>query len=143
DGGPSYALRHFVNFNNPGGGRSQACLFSFAMPELAAQAASEEGVYVAMEWYFPEVLDGHSHWGAWINLWDWHSTGDWGTNRWHTSPGMFLMQDGSMHFYLAWFFGGGGWSDLSRAPLPVGRWFDIEMHYTWTTGPTTIRVWVD
>jgi hypothetical protein len=140
-GGPGYALRHYANFDNSA--RSQAGIYSFVTPELAAQAMSDEGVYVAMEWYFPEVFHADRIHGPWINVWDWHSTGPWGSDRWHTSPGMFLKTDGTMQFYLAWFFGGGGVSQESNVPFPVGRWFDIEMHYKWTSGPATIQVWID
>src|SRR5690606_39106733 len=101
---------------NDGGARAQLGIYSFVTPEFAAQAATPEGVYVAMEWYFPSVLHTSGDAGSWLSLWDWHSTGDFGLNRWHTSPGMFLWQDGSMRFELAWFFGDGGWSGPSRIP---------------------------
>jgi hypothetical protein len=32
---------------------------------------------------------------------------------------------------------------LSRLAMPIGRWFDVEMHYTWTTGKTTVSLWID
>ena len=35
-------------------------------------------------------------------------------------------------------------SERSSIALPVGRWFDIEMHYVWTDTPTaTLTLWID
>lgn len=143
-GGPDYAMRHFAVFGN-GGARSQAGLWSFANPAFAGQALSDEGVYVAQEWYFPAALNAGGHWAPWINVWDWHSMGPSGANRWHTSPGMFLARDGTMRFNLGWHSGlsGNPTSAWSTIPFPVGRWFDIEMYYKWTTGPATLKVWID
>ncbi|WP_235963711.1 heparin lyase I family protein [Tautonia rosea] len=143
-GGPGFAMRHFAVFG-PKVGRSQAGIWSFKNPVFAEQAKSEEGVYIAQEWYFPEALSANGRGTPWISLWDWHSVGPNGSNRWHTSPGMFLTKDGSMRFNLKWHSGSTGnpTSALSTIPLPVGRWFDVEMYYKWTTGPTTIKVWID
>jgi hypothetical protein len=143
-GGPGFAMRHFAVFG-PKVGRSQAGLWSFANPTFAKQAKSEEGVYLAQEWYLPEVFSAKGPSVPWISLLDWHSVGPNGSNRWHTSPGLFLAKDGSMRVRLDWNYGmtgnpGSAWSTI---PLPVGRWFDVEMYYKWTTGPTTIKVWID
>jgi hypothetical protein len=141
-GGSGFALRHFGLFDD-GGARSQAGIWSFENEAFAAQARSEEGVWVAMEWYFPEVMEAE---GAWLNLWDWHSLDDDGDNRWHTSPGLMLDEDGSMR--VRWDWGGDAseinpQSERSSIPLPVGEWFDIEMYYRWTDEETTLSLWID
>ncbi|WP_152049662.1 heparin lyase I family protein [Tautonia marina] len=143
-GGPGFAMRHFAIFG-PRVGRSQAGLWSFRNAEFAKQAKSEEGVYLAQEWYFPEALSAGGQARPWLSVWDWHSIGPNGKNRWHTSPGMFLAKDGSMRFRLDWNYGmtGNPTTPWSTIPLPVGRWFDVEMYYKWTTGPTTIKIWID
>jgi hypothetical protein len=141
-GGGGYALRHFGIFDD-GGSRAQAGIWSSSNDAFAAQAMSPEGVWVAMEWYFPEVMRAE---GAWLNLWDWHSLDDDGGNRWHTSPGLMLDEDGSM--LVRWDWGGDAGdinpqSDRSSIPLPVGEWFDVEMHYVWTTSGATLSLWID
>jgi hypothetical protein len=143
--GSGYALRHFATFDT-GGSRSQAGIYSFANTAFADQAKSAEGVWVAQEWYFPEALDAGGDYAPWINLWDWHSTNAGGGNRWHTSPGLMLCEDGSMR--VRWEWGGPAneinpTSDDSTIALPVGEWFDIEMYYQWTTGTTTLSLWIN
>jgi hypothetical protein len=85
----------------------------------------------------------------WLNLWDWHSTSDdpfRGANRWHTCPGLMLAKDGSMKVRFSW---GGESNKINKTSpysdigLPVGRWFDMEMHYVWSEEPTTIRLWIN
>jgi hypothetical protein len=141
-GGGGYAMRHYGRFDQ-GGARSQLSLWSGPLADLATGG---QAVYVAQEWYFPEPLYTDS-WG-WLSLWDWHSTGPgWGDNRWHTSPAIMLVTDGSMRIELVW--GGtageinGQSGGVSSQGLPVGEWFDIEMRYQWTAGTTTITVWVN
>jgi hypothetical protein len=138
--GGGYALRHYATFDT-GGSRSQAGIYSFANAAFSDQAKSAEGVWVAQEWYFPDAIGAGGDAVPWINLWDWHSTDAGGGNRWHTSPGLMLCEDGSMRVRWEW---GGPANDInptsedSTIPLPVGEWFDIEMYYQWTTGTTTL-----
>jgi hypothetical protein len=144
-GAGGFAMRHYATFDNSGS-RSQAGIYSFANAAFAAQAKSREGIWVAQEWYFPQRMTAQGDNYAWMNLWDWHSTDDGGGNRWHTSPGLMLAEDGSMR--VKWEWGGPASSlnpdtGLSAVALPVGRWLDVEMHYTWTTGTTTLSLWID
>ncbi len=143
--GGGFALRHFATFDT-GGSRSQAGIYSFANTAFGDQARSAEGVWVAQEWYFPAALGAGGDYLPWINLWDWHSTDPGGGNRWHTSPGLMLQEDGSMQ--VQWHWGGPAnsinpSSSVSTLALPVGEWFDIEMYYQWTTGTTTISLWIN
>jgi hypothetical protein len=140
-----WALRQFAVLDKDGA-RSQIGIWSFQNERFGKQAKSLEGVYVARELKFPEVISAGGDLWPWVNLWDWHSTDAGGGNRWHTSPGVMLAQDGSMRVRFEW--GGpanainpaSGWSTI---PLPVGRWFDMEMHYIWSTEPTTVSLWID
>jgi hypothetical protein len=143
--GGGYALRHFATFDEPGA-RSEAGLWSFDNEIFGAQAKSAEGIYVAQEWFFPTAMSAGGDDDAWINLWDWHSTGNGGANRWHTSPGLMLAEDGSMR--VKWEWGGpaeaiNSGTGLSSIALPVGEWVDVEMYYKWTTGRTTMYLWIN
>jgi hypothetical protein len=59
-----------------------------------------------------------------------------------------LAEDGSMRVKWSWHERNPetAWSDVA---LPVGEWFDIEMHYVWTTGASacgegaTVSLWVN
>ncbi len=146
--GDGSAMRHFGVFD-AGGARSQAGLYGDVNRVFGEQARSPEGVWVAQEWYFPEAIGARGDPYCWISVWDWHAI-DVGTrgNRWHTSPGLLIARDGSMRLQLVW--GGpaagvnGGEGPTSTIAMPVGRWFDIEMHYEWVDTPTgTIQVWID
>ncbi|MBI3205165.1 MAG: hypothetical protein HYZ29_26740 [Myxococcales bacterium] len=142
-GGSGHALRHFGTFDS-GGSRSQAGIYGFANTVFGAQAKSAEGIYVAQEWYFPAVIGAGGDAWPWINLWDWHSTDTGGGNRWHTRPGLMLAEDGSMR--VRWEWGGpspNAASAESSVSLPVGKWFDVEMYYQWSTTGTTLKLWVD
>jgi hypothetical protein len=144
-GGRTFALRHYATFDD-GGSRSQAGIYSFANATFSRQAKSPEGVWVAQEWFFPQALSASGDNRDWMNLWDWHSTDPGGGNRWHTSPGLMLAEDGSMR--VKWEWGGPGKpfnrdTALSTLSLPVGRWFDVEMHYVWSSDGTTLSLWVD
>jgi len=145
-GGAGFALRHFATFDE-GGSRAQAGIWSFVNSTFEAQAKSKEGVWVAQQWYFPEALSAGSHDYPWINLWDWHSTAQGGAERWDTSPGLMLAKDGSMT--VQWVWGSEAfninqptaWSSIA---LPVGAWFDIEMHYVWSENKdATITLWIN
>jgi hypothetical protein len=143
--GGGFALRHYATFDD-GGSRSQAGIYSFANDAFAAQAKSAAGIWVAQEWYFPAGITAQGDARAWMNLWDWHSTDSGGGNRWHTSPGLMLAEDGSMR--VKWEWGGPASAvntdtGLSSVALPVGRWFDVEMHYQWSAGNTTLSLWID
>lgn len=145
--GDGFALRHLGVFDL-GGARAQAGLYGDATPAFGNQATRPEGIWVAAEIYFPEVLIAPSG-GGWLSIWDWHSI-DAGTrgNRWHTDPGLMIASDGSMRLQLAW--GQGTMHDIngdgptSTVEMPVGRWFDLEMHFEWVdTQRGTIQVWLD
>lgn len=143
-GGDGFAMRHFATFDADGS-RAQAGIWSFANSAFEAQAKSTEGVWVAQQWYFPEAIDAGGDEVPWINLWDWHSTGDGGADRWHTAPGLMLAEDGSMRVRWSW---GDQWdlnpaSGASNVAMPVGEWFDIEMHYRWSDEPTTLSLWIN
>jgi len=145
-GGSGYALRHFCTFDQKGC-RAQAGIWGFDNTTFGTQAKKPEGVWVAMEWYFPMAITAGGDEIPWLSVWDWHSTdGESGGNRWHTSPGMMLARDGSMKVRWEW---GGDAEQINRVsswstmPLPVGRWFDIEMHYTWATSGATLELWID
>jgi hypothetical protein len=145
-GGTGLAIRHFATFDT-GGSRSQGGLYGDVNTIFGKQAKSAEGVWVAQEWYFPEAISAKGDVYCWINLWDFHSIDSNRGNRWHTSPGLMLAQDGSMK--VRWEWGGPAYninksSGLSAVAMPVGRWFDIEMHYVWTDTPSgTITLWID
>jgi len=146
-GGGGWAMRHFGVFD-AGGARAQAGLYGDANTVFGEQARRPEGVWVAQEWYFPHAVGAESDPYCWLAVWDWHSI-DAGTrgNRWHTSPGLLVARDGSMRLELGW---GGPAYDIngdairSTIAMPVGRWFDVEMHYQWVASRTgTIQVWID
>jgi hypothetical protein len=145
-GGAGLAIRHFATFDT-GGSRSQGGLYSDVNTIFGNQAKRPEGIWVAQEWYFPEAITAGGDAYCWINLWDWHSVDANRGNRWHTSPGLMLVRDGSMK--VVWEWGGPAASinknsNNSSGAMPVGRWFDIEMHYLWTDTPTaTITLWID
>jgi hypothetical protein len=145
--GGGHAVRHFGTFDE-GGSRAQAGLYGDVNTVFGEQAKRPEGVWVAQEWYFPAAIDANDDPWCWISVWDWHSI-DAGTrgNRWHTAPGILVARDGSMRLELVWggdaggINGGGVASTLS---MPVGRWFDVEMHYEWAaTRSGTIQLWID
>jgi len=145
--GGGHAMRHLGTFD-AGGSRAQAGLYGDLNTVFGGQARRPEGVWVAQEWYFPEAIDANDDPWCWISVWDWHSI-DATTrgNRWHTSPGLLVARDGSMRLELVW---GGTASGIngpgvaSTLSMPVGRWFDIEMHYQWVDTRTgTIEVWID
>lgn len=144
--GGGQAIRHFATFD-AGGSRSQAGLYGDVNTLFGDQAKSPEGVWIAQEWYFPQAISAGGDPYCWINLWDWHSVDANRGNRWHTSPGLMLARDGSMR--VGWEWGGPAYSinptsELSSIALPVGRWFDIEMHYVWSSTPSaTLSLWID
>ncbi|HMA96419.1 MAG TPA: heparin lyase I family protein [Polyangiaceae bacterium] len=144
-GSTGYAIRHFATFDT-GGSRSQGGLYGDVNTFFGNQAKKPEGVWVAQEWYFPEALSAGGDASCWINLWDFHSVDANRASRWHTAPGLILARDGSMK--VGWEWGGSARinpnSALSSIAMPVGRWFDIEMHYVWSDTPTaTITLWID
>jgi len=141
-GGGGYAVREYATFDGSGS-RAETGIWSFSDPAFGELATSGQPVYMAQEWYFPEVLSAGGHYSPWIALWDWHSTGPDGNNRWHTAPGLVLAADGSMKFEFGWGNGINGASGHSTVGLPVGEWFDIEMRYQWTAGTTTLSVWIN
>jgi len=144
--GGGFALRHFGTFD-AGGSRAQAGIYGDVNTVFGEQAKRPEGVWVAQEWYFPEAIGANDDPYCWLSVWDWHAVDADRGNRWHTSPGLFIARDGSMRLELAW--GGpayaiNGEGVASTLAMPVGRWFDIEMHYEWVDTPTgTIQVWID
>ena len=146
-GGSGYAIRQYGVFDT-GGARSQLALWSFRHEAFRDLALSGEPVYVAQEVYFPERIDADDSGWAWLSLLDWHTTLD-GANRWHTSPGIMLKQDGTMRFQFAWGGGAAGEvngpvSEWSTLGMPVGEWFDIEMRWQFATDQTaTISVWIN
>jgi hypothetical protein len=144
--GGGHAMRHFGTFD-AGGSRAQAGIYGDFNTVFGQQARRPEGIWVAQEWYFPEAIGARDDPWCWLAVWDWHSI-DAGTrgNRWHTAPGLLIARDGSMRLELVW--GGpasvNGDGIASTLSMPVGRWFDIEMHYQWVDTPTgTIQVWID
>jgi hypothetical protein len=146
--GAGFALKHLATFDNDGGSRSQAGIYSFANDVFENQVKSQEGIWIAAEWYFPAALTADSGLDSnpWVNLWDFHSVGP--NSRWDTQPGLMLAEDGSMRVKWSWHERNPetAWSDVA---LPVGEWFDIEMHYVWTTGASacgegaTVSLWVN
>jgi hypothetical protein len=145
-GGSGYAMRQYGFFDDSGA-RSQLGIWSFNQQEFRELALSGAPIYVAQEWYLPETVDAGGDGWAWLSLLDWHTTRD-GSDRWDTSPGMMLKQDGSMTFQFAWGVAArqvnGHTSNWSNAALPVGEWFDIEMRWQFATGPTaTVSVWIN
>jgi hypothetical protein len=144
--GSGFAMRHFATFD-AGGSRSQAGIYGDVNSIFGNQAKKPEGIWVAQEWYFPKAISAGGDAYCWINLWDWHSIDADRGNRWHTSPGLMLARDGSMK--VGWEWGGPAGSinpgsELSGIAMPVGRWFDIEMHYVWSGAPTaTLTLWID
>src|SRR5438045_3836282 len=140
--GGGFALRHFATFDG-GGSRSQAGIYGFVNDVFSRQAKSAEGIWVAQEWYFPRVLSAGGDPVPWMNLWDWHSTAS-GGDRWHTCPGLMLAEDGSMRVKWEWGTSPNPDSGLSSIAMPVGRWFEIEMHYKWTAARNaTISLWIE
>jgi hypothetical protein len=143
--GGGFAMRHFGTFDAEGA-RAQAGIWSFENEAFARQAMSPEGVWIAQEWYFPEAVDAGGDDVPWLSVWDWHSTDDGGGDRWHTSPGLMIHEDGSMR--VRWEWGGAAGeinpeSAYSTIAMPVGEWFDVEMHYVWSSGPTTLTLWIN
>jgi len=140
--GAGFALKHVATFDNNGGARSQACIYSFANKTFEQQVKSQEGIWIAQEWYFPEPLSAGNQLDSnpWINLWDFHSVGS--GERWHTQPGLMLAEDGSMRVKWSWSQANPetAWSQVD---LPVGEWFDVEMHYVWTATGGTVSLWVN
>lgn len=141
-GGSGLALKHIATFDNNGGSRSQAGIYSFANATFDKQVRSPEGVWIAAEWYFPEAIDAHAGRDSreWVNLWDFHSVGP--GERWDTQPGLMLAEDGSMRFKWTWHAENQD-TDWSEIALPVGEWFDVEMHYVWSSSCATVSFWVN
>ena len=143
-GGAGYALRFYTDFSRSDeGARAEVDLLSQANATFSAQAKSAAGIWVAQEWYFPQALSAGSDDYPWMNLWDWHSVG---SDRWHTSPGIMPAKDGSMRVQFVWGGGSAAYNEtsgFSSIALPVGRWFNIEMHYTWSTSTVTLSLWID
>lgn len=138
DGGP--VIRHFAQVG-PGGFRSQAGIWSWKHPEIAAQLS--QGVILSYQVKFDQVLRAGDTY-SWRNLGDIHSSNKDGTNRAYT--GLNLATDGSMRVYLAWlgqYFHVNPASDFSSIPLPVGRWPELKIEFIWSEQPTTIRFWID
>ena len=135
------ALKHVATFDNSGS-RSQAGIYSFANATFDQLVRSAQGVYIAAEWYFPEVVTAHSGKDSnpWVNLWDFHSVGSGG--RWDTQPGLMLAEDGSMKVKFNWRSDNPD-SPWSEVPLPVGQWFDVEMHYVWSSTCATVSLWLN
>ncbi len=141
----NFAMKHLGTFDTDGS-RAQLGLWSFDNPVFEAQAISAEGIWVAVEVYFPAALETVPGDGGWINVWDWHSTDAGGGNRWHTAPGLMINEDGSMT--VRWEWGGDSeplndTSDWSSIPMPVGVWFDMEMHYKNDTSGVELSLWID
>jgi len=136
-------MRHYGEL--VGSARAQLGIWSFRNSAFGDLVTSGQPVYMAQEWYFPEAISAGGDVYPWLNLWDWHST-DGGTHRYSTAPGLMLDEDGSMRVYWSW--GGdlyriNGISEKSTLSLPVGEWFDIEMKYQWTSGTTTVSLWIN
>jgi hypothetical protein len=140
--GAGFALKHVANFDNNGGARAQAGIYSFANKTFEQQVKRPEGVWIAQEWYFPKPLSAGSKLDSapWVNLWDFHSVG--AGERWDTQPGLMLAEDGSMRVKWTWRKANPetAWSQVT---LPVGKWFDVEMHYVWSASGATVSLWVD
>ena len=140
--GGGFALRHFATFDG-GGSRSQAGIYGFANDVFSRQAKSNEGIWIAQEWFFPQAITAGGDIVPWINLWDWHSTNN-GGDRWHTCPGLMLAEDGSMRVKWEWGTSPNPDTGLSSVALPVGQWVDVEMHYKWTTSKNvTLSLWIN
>jgi hypothetical protein len=141
--GNGYALKHTATFAD-GGSRSQAGIYSFANETFNQLAKSDSGVYIAQEWYFPQAMSAGNQvdTAPWVNLWDWHSVGPNGSDRWDTQPGLMLAEDGSMRVKWSWRQANQetAWSEIE---LPVGEWFDVEMHYVWTSEGATVSFWIN
>jgi hypothetical protein len=142
DGGSGFALKHTATFDNQGGSRSQAGIYSFANATFDQLIRSSSGVYIAAEWFFPEKITARDNLDGvpWVNLWDFHSVGS--GERWDTQPGLMLAEDGSMKVKWNWRAENPdtAWSEVS---LPVGEWFDVEMHYVWSSSCATLSFWVN
>jgi hypothetical protein len=144
--GEGFALKQLATFDNNGGSRSQAGIYSFANSTFNQLVKSSTGVYIAQEWFFPETIGADSGLDSnpWVNLWDFHSVGN--GSRWDTQPGLMLAEDGSMRVKWTWRERNQdtAWSTVK---LPVGEWFDVEMHYVWTEGGgcdgATVTLWVN
>jgi len=152
-GGDGFALKQIATFDNNGGSRSQAGIYSFANSTFSQLVQSPNGVYIAQEWFFPEAITANSglDTNPWVNLWDFHSVGP--GSRWDTQPGLMLAEDGSMRVKWSWHEHNHE-TDWSSVSLPVGEWFDVEMHYVWSEsanggsscepgGGTTVTLWVN
>jgi hypothetical protein len=143
-----YALKHVATFDSNGGSRSQAGIYSFANATFDQLVRSPTGVFIAAEWLFPEPVtaDSGNDSAPWVNLWDFHSVGS--GDRWDTQPGVMLAEDGSMRVKFSW-HAVNDETPWSTVALPVGRWFDVEMHYVWGSestgcaGGTTVSLWID
>jgi hypothetical protein len=140
--GAGFAMKHVATFDNNGGSRSQAGIYGFANPIFDKQVKSPEGIWIAQEWYFPRPLSAGNQLDSapWVNLWDFHSVG--AGDRWDTQPGLMLAEDGSMRVKWTWRRENPetAWSQID---LPVGEWFDVEMHYVWSSSGATISLWVN
>jgi hypothetical protein len=139
----AYSLKHVATFDSNGGSRSQAGIYSFANKAFNDQVKRPEGIWIAQQWYFPAPVAAGNRVDTppWVNLWDFHSVASGGGSRWDTQPGLMLAEDGSMRIRWTWRSGNpdSGWSPIR---LPVGRWFDIEMHYVWSSS-ATVSLWID
>ncbi len=138
-------LRHY-GLLDANGCRTSAALYSFKNAIFGALAQSLGGIYIAHECFIPQIFNANNDPYCWINFGDCHSTDPNGLNRWHTCPGIMLARDGSMRFRFEW--GGASnkinpASEYSSIPFPIGRKFDMELHYVWSDTPTTISVWID
>lgn len=145
-GGPGKAIRHYVV--PTGGGRAQLGTSTFDNTALANQLASRSEVWIEQEMYIPGPIPTSTGKRAWISIMDVHSTGDFGANRWHTNPGLFLCS-------AALGCSSGDAGKLAARNLrnnkfvqssfhvPIDQWFKVQVHVPWSTTPVPVTFFVD
>lgn len=139
-GGPGKAMKHLVVWP----GRAQAGVVSTTNPIFSAQAKSAAGLWIAFEMFIPVAMSAGGDPGSWLSIMDFHCVDANGANRTHTSPGLMLARDGSMKFRYEWGPVSNPVSAYSDAPLPIGRWCEIEQYWKRSSAKdVTLQTWLD
>ena len=134
-GGGGSAIRHFLNYDVAGSGRSQIGIwFNDTVNNAAWHAAASSGneIYIAQEIYLPVAIRGTGQY-PWTDICGIQVTDNDGNNRWQTNPGFHIATGwygapGDNYLVVEW----GSQADvnesaMSSIPLPVGEWFDVEI----------------
>lgn len=133
------ALRRFIRFSG-GGGRAQNGWIGANNVAFNTQAKEPEGIYVAWDMLIPQALSATG--APWLDICGFHSLDAGQSNRWATNPGLHLRN--SMQFLFEWGAQRNPNSSWATKPLPVGRWFQMEVFRQHSSARNAaVRCWLD